>query len=78
MSDYRIVFNDHSGKYRVERRGWLGWQFVMHPDGRDYLTFDDHDAARRHVCAARQSRAPARDNRRWRVIDSCCGSTSQG
>lgn len=78
MSGYRIVVNEQSGKYRVEKRGMLGWQFVMDAAGTDYLTFDSREAAQQHVCSARQLRVGPQHHRRWRVVDTCCESFSQG
>ena len=69
MSDYRIVFNERSGEYRIERRSLLGWMFVMDERGRKYLTFADYDAARRHLCRNLDMRSESR--RRWRVLDPC-------
>jgi hypothetical protein len=71
MSDYRIVFNKQTGRYRVEKRGWAGWSFVTAERGGDYLTFDSCEAARRFICARRR---PRRDvGRRWQVVDLCHG-----
>lgn len=69
MSDYRIVFNERSGEYRIERRLLWGWSFVMADEGHDYLTFDDYDAARRYLCRHLYRRKESR--RRWRVLDPC-------
>ncbi|MCB1725189.1 MAG: hypothetical protein H6959_06775 [Chromatiaceae bacterium] len=76
MFAYRIVFNEHVGKYRVERRGWLGWHFVMDADGNDYLTFDNRDDAQAFVCANRG--LAGRFNSRWRVVDPCCTVGPEG
>ena len=32
---YRIVHNELTGVYRIERHGLLGWSFVTHPPTRD-------------------------------------------
>ena len=34
MTDYRIVFNVQTARYRIERRRLWGWTFVMTDDGR--------------------------------------------
>lgn len=77
MSDYRIVFNEHTGKYRVERRSLFGWQFVMDEGRADYLTFDSREAAQQYVCATRQVGAGRPSHRRWRVVDTCCAPCTQ-
>lgn len=69
MSDYRVVFNEHSGRYRVERRYWWGWGFVMDPSGKDYATFEHCRDARRFICE-RQTGKPGAP-RRWRVVGDC-------
>jgi len=74
MSEYRIVFNEQSGRYRVERHGWAGWTFVTADSGEDYLTFDSYEAARRFVCARRRTGHDT--GRRWRVVDLCHGDPS--
>lgn len=68
MSDYRIVHNEQTNLYRVERRGWTGWTFVRDAQGGDYATFVTCEDARRFVCRQRR-RASA--PRRWEVIDLC-------
>ncbi|MCB1802671.1 MAG: hypothetical protein KDI82_13350 [Gammaproteobacteria bacterium] len=77
MSDYRIVFNEHTEKYRVERRGLFGWQFVMDQSGTDYLTFDSRETAQQYVCATRQVGAGRQSQRRWQVVDTCCAPSTQ-
>ena len=69
MTDIRIVHNEGRDLYRIERRGWLGWAFVMDPGGRDYATFGSYEAALRFACrfcAGRRQRT-----RRWQVVDWC-------
>ena len=68
---YRVVLNDQSGRYRVERKGWLGWSFVQAESG-DYLGFESLEQARAWVREHQQ----CSDNtgpRRWRVVDCCDG-----
>lgn len=69
MSEFRIVFNEYSRRYRIERRGLFGWSFVIDDSGRDYATFASYEEARRFACRSR--RRPARADRRWRVVDPC-------
>ena len=69
MPDYRIVFNERTVQYRIERRRLWGWSFVMDDQGRDYLTFADYQAACRHLCALRDRRGDT--HRRWRVLEPC-------
>ncbi len=66
---YRIVHNELTGVYRIERHGLLGWSFVTHPSTRDYLGFRTLAKARRWVC--RHSRHRGRDSRRWKVVSDC-------
>lgn len=70
MSDYRIVFNEQTECYRVERRGWLGWSFVMNAAGDDYVSFSRYADARRFVCRATRHRRYG-GQRRWKVVDLC-------
>jgi hypothetical protein len=67
---YRVVFNDQSGRYRVERKGWLGWGFVQDESG-DYLGFETLEQARAWVRENKQCQGTT-GPRRWRVVD-CCG-----
>ena len=76
MIDFRIVFNEQSGRYRVERRRWWGWGFVLDRSGEDYATFDRFEDAQRFVCARRLPRK-ARP-RRWRVVDNCTHPCADG
>ena len=69
MTDYRIVFNVQTARYRIERRRLWGWTFVMTDDGRDYLGFDRYVDAREHLC--RRLRRSDDAQRRWRVVDPC-------
>jgi hypothetical protein len=66
---YRIVHNEQTRTYRVEKHGFLGWSFVTDPESRDYLDFDSLEAARNWV----QQRRPIRtsDTRRWKVVSDC-------
>jgi len=69
MTEYRIVFNERTGRYRVERRRWWGWGFVMDAAGEDYLSFADYRDAQCFVC--RQRRPLSGEQRRWKVVDPC-------
>jgi len=66
---YRIVHNERSGSFRVERRGLLGWAFVTDPATRDYLSFRDLDEARTWV--RQRARADDTGPRRWKVVSDC-------
>lgn len=69
MTEYRIVFNEQTGLYRVEKKHWWGWVFVTDAAGEDYLSFPDCRAAQRYVC--QQQRLQQSRPRRWRVVDLC-------
>jgi hypothetical protein len=69
MPDFRIVYNEQTARYRVEKRGLIGWSFVTSKGGGDYLTFDSYEAARRFVCSKHRSEK----GRRWKVVDPCHG-----
>jgi len=66
---YRIVHNEQTGSYRVEKRGLFGWAFVSDPKNGDYLGFEDADAARNWI-RSKVSRNE-HDNRRWKVVADC-------
>ena len=66
---YRIVHNAQTDSYRIEKRGFLGWNFVPDRATGDYLQFDDLEAACRWVTKA--SRRGAEAPRRWRVVSAC-------
>lgn len=66
---YRIVHNELTDSYRVEKRGLLGWAFVSDPQSGDYLGFGDIDEARRWV--RRKTRHDESGNRRWKVVADC-------
>ena len=68
MSDHLIVFNERSGRYRIERRSPWGWSVVMENQGREYLTFDDYDATRRYLCRGLDVRTDSH-RRRWHEFD---------
>lgn len=66
---YRIVHNEQTGVFRVEKRGLLGWAFVSDPQTGDYLGFGDADAARQWV---RDKVRRNNDNtRRWQIVSDC-------
>lgn len=66
---YRIVHNEQTDSYRVEKRGVLGWAFVSNPQTNDYLNFKDLNAARNWVCS--RVRRNDNNNRRWKVVADC-------
>ena len=66
---YRIVHNEQTGLYRIEKRGWLGWNFVSDPKTSDYLGFRHLDDARSWICERTQSKDEA--TRRWKVVQDC-------
>ena len=65
---YRIVHNEVTELFRVEKRGLLGWEFVIDSETRDYLSFGDLDSAK---CWVRDHTEAATDARRWRVVTDC-------
>jgi hypothetical protein len=66
---YRIVHNEQSAAYRVEKRGWLGWAFVSDPQTGDYLGFDSLEDARTWVRSRVQHGNGA--SRRWKIVSDC-------
>ena len=68
MSDYRIVHNQQTDQYRVERRGWVGWVFVRDPESKDYATFSNFEDARQFMCRRRRRATAAR---RWKAVGLC-------
>ena len=66
---YRIVHNEQTDSYRVERRGVLGWAFVSDPQTGDYLGFADVDEARAWV--RNRTRPDDGVARRWKVVSEC-------
>ena len=66
---YRIVHNEQTKQYRVEKRGLLGWAFVNDPQTGDYLGFDETDKARHWV--KNNVRRNDENNRRWKVVAEC-------
>ena len=66
---FRIVHNQQTHRYRVEKRGFFGWNFVTDPITGDYLSFTDTDAARAWIC--QQIRRGSDQNRRWKVVTEC-------
>lgn len=69
MSDYRIVYNEETERYRVEKRGLTGWHFLMNKQGDDYATFVEYEDARCFACRHRSKRSLI--PRRWRILDMC-------
>lgn len=65
---YRVVFNDQSGRYRIERKGWFGWNFVQDESG-DYLGFGTLEQAR--VWVSEHNDCVGKGPRRWRIVDCC-------
>lgn len=65
---YRIVYNDQSGRYRIERKGMLGWNFVEDEAG-DYLSLDTLEQARAWI--REHAECSGTGPRRWRVVDCC-------
>jgi hypothetical protein len=65
---YRIVYNEVTDLYRVEKRGLLGWGFVTDPETRDYLSFGDLESAK---CWVRDHTEGGAEARRWRVVTDC-------
>lgn len=69
MTKYRIVYNEQTKRYRVERRSWFGWTFLLDDAGAEYATFESCEAARRFACLRQRRQKVQR--RRWQVIDLC-------
>lgn len=67
---FRIVHNQQTNRYRVEKRGFFGWNFVADPSGGDYLSFTDAESARAWICR-QTTRRDADANRRWKVVTDC-------
>lgn len=65
---YRVVHNETTDRYRVEKRGLLGWSFVVDPSTHDYLDFGDLGTAKTWVQEHTNS---AGDSRRWKVVTDC-------
>lgn len=66
---YRIVHNEQTDVYRVEKRGLLGWAFVNDPATSDYLAFAGIEEARAWV---RAKLAAGHENpRRWKIVADC-------
>lgn len=67
--NWRIVYNEQTLRYRIERRRWWGWDFVADEAVGSYLSFSDLAAAKRWGCRhlGQQSQRP----RRWQVVDYC-------
>jgi len=66
---YRIVYNEQTDTYRVEKRGLLGWAFVNDPQTGDYLSFHDIGKARHWV--KNKVRRNDENNRRWKIVAEC-------
>lgn len=66
---YRIVHNEQTGAFRVEKRGLLGWAFVSDPQTGDYLGFEDADAARQWIRG--KVRRDNDNTRRWQIVSDC-------
>ena len=66
---YRIVHNEQTDIYRVEKRGMLGWAFVTDSDTGDYLGFSNLEKARGWVRG--KARRSNTTTRRWRVVSDC-------
>lgn len=69
MSECRIVFNDQTDLYRVERRRWWGWSSVLDSSGEHYASFECCEDAREFVCKHMQRKNSS--HRRWKVIGIC-------
>lgn len=65
---YRIVHNEITDHYRVEKRGLLGWTFVTEQATQQYLEFSDLESAKQWV---RQHARPSEKTRRWQVVTDC-------
>ncbi len=66
---YRIVHNEQTGLYRVEKRGLLGWAFVSDSKTGDYIGFEDIEHARAWIRSTTKRKDS--DTRRWKVVSDC-------
>jgi hypothetical protein len=66
---YRIVHNPTTDRYRVEKRGLLGWAFVNDKTSGNYLEFRDIEAAKAWICAT--TGVKDLPGRRWQVVSDC-------
>lgn len=66
---YRIVFNEQTAQFRIEKRGLIGWNFVTDDATGNYLTFTDRAVAEAWVCD--HAANPSNDYRRWKVVSDC-------
>jgi len=67
--NWRIVHNEQTGLYRIERRRWWGWDFVPDTATGDYMNFNDFESARRWGC--RNLVCDHQRSRRWQIVDTC-------
>ena len=66
---YRIVVNEQTTQFRIEKRGLLGWNFVTDAASGDYLSFAELTDAEAWICA--HAEAPSDRYRRWKVVTDC-------
>lgn len=66
---YRIVHNEQTDTYRIEKKGFFGWNFVSDPHNGDYLQFASLSSARRWVQSTSKRSIP--NARRWQVVSDC-------
>ncbi|HOP17232.1 MAG: hypothetical protein H6956_00700 [Chromatiaceae bacterium] len=66
---YRIVHNEQTGLYRVEKRGLFGWAFISDQRTGDYLGFADVESARAWIKSATKGKDS--DSKRWKVVSDC-------
>jgi hypothetical protein len=65
---YRRVHNERSGRFRVEKRGLFGWNFVTDPRSGDYLDFGERQQAHDWICDHTRTSGK---QRRWQVVRDC-------
>jgi hypothetical protein len=69
MGTYRVVVNEQTARFRIEKRGLLGWSFVTDAASGDYLSFAELVDAEAWICA--QADARSHPHRRWKVVTDC-------
>jgi hypothetical protein len=62
----RILYNEFSSRYRIERKRWWGWTFITEPSGFHYLGFDKLEQAEDWI--ERCYKKKNLPSRRWRQV----------
>jgi len=66
--NWRIVYNNQTHRYRIEKKRWWGWDFVADDSAGDYISFSDLAAAKRWACQhlGQRIQRPCR----WQIVDA--------